>query len=154
MCNCLYIKYFLIRSVNSSLGQNLLMSGLSGLASDADVYHETPPEMFNVICHNSQTIPHTDIIGMSMTSVDDELLGNEILNPCEWRSRQRADPVIGFFRKRNFRLNLFRLWKLSIFLRRLISEGCFIFHFAPLPLEVARRTMCTKEAVKHQSPSS
>ena len=37
-----------------------------------------------------------------------------------------------------------------------ISEGCFIFDFASLPLEVARPiqpTMCTKVAVKHQSSS-
>jgi len=35
-----------------------------------------------------------------------------------------------------------------------ISEGCFIFDFTSLPLEVARPiypTMCTKVAVKHQS---
>ena len=35
-----------------------------------------------------------------------------------------------------------------------ISEGCFIFHLASLPLEVARPiqpTMCTKVAVKQQS---
>ena len=38
-----------------------------------------------------------------------------------------------------------------------ISEGCFIFHFASLLLEVARPiwpTMCTKVAVKHQSSLS
>ena len=37
-----------------------------------------------------------------------------------------------------------------------ISEGCFIFYFASLPLEVAwaiQPTMCTKVAVKHQSSS-
>ena len=38
-----------------------------------------------------------------------------------------------------------------------ISEGCFIFDFASLPLEVYRAiypTICTKVAVKHQSSSS
>ena len=37
-----------------------------------------------------------------------------------------------------------------------ISEGCFVFHFVSLPLEVARPiqpTLCTKVAVKHQSSS-
>ena len=38
-----------------------------------------------------------------------------------------------------------------------ISEGCFVFHFVSLPLEVAQPiqpTLCTKVAVKHQSSSS
>ena len=38
-----------------------------------------------------------------------------------------------------------------------ISEGCFVFDIASLPLEFARPiqpTMCTKVAVKHQSSSS
>ena len=37
-----------------------------------------------------------------------------------------------------------------------ISEGCFVFHFVSLPLEVARPiqpTLCTKVAIKHQSSS-
>ena len=38
-----------------------------------------------------------------------------------------------------------------------ISEGCFVFHFVSLPLELAQPiypTLCTKVAVKHQSSSS
>ena len=38
-----------------------------------------------------------------------------------------------------------------------VSEGCFVFDFASLPLEVARPiypTMCTKVAVKQFSSSS
>jgi len=38
-----------------------------------------------------------------------------------------------------------------------ISEGCFIFDFTSLPLEIAgpmKPTMCTKVVVKHQSSSS
>ena len=38
-----------------------------------------------------------------------------------------------------------------------ISEGCFIFDFASLPLDVVRPiqpTICTKVAVKHRSSSS
>ena len=38
-----------------------------------------------------------------------------------------------------------------------ISEGCLIFHFVSLPLEVLRPiwpTLCTKVAVKHQTSSS
>jgi hypothetical protein len=34
---------------------------------------------------------------MSMTPVDDELVGNEILNQYEWKSRQCADLVILLF---------------------------------------------------------
>ena len=38
-----------------------------------------------------------------------------------------------------------------------MSEGCFIFHFAILPLDVARHiypTICTNMSAKHQSQSS
>ena len=43
-----------------------------------------------------------------------------------------------------------RSWNLHLS----ISEGCFIFDFASLPLKVAQPiypTMCTKVAIKHQS---
>ena len=48
-------------------------------------------------------------------------------------------------------------YHLSSNLGRGIFQGCFIFDFASLPLEVARPiqpTVCTKVAIKHQSTSS
>jgi len=70
-----------------------------GLASDTDEYQETTSEMLNVICHNCQTIPYIDTISISMTPVDDDLLGNDILNPRVNGDldNERADPVTEFF---------------------------------------------------------
>jgi len=45
-------------------------------------------------------------------------------------------------------------YHLSLNLTMGISEGCFIFDFASLPLEVTQPiypSMCTKVAIKHQS---
>ena len=73
------------------------LSRLPGLSTDTSEYKEITPEVLNVICHNCRPLPYMDTISMSMIPVDDDTVSMENLNPSEWRSRQRSDPIIGLF---------------------------------------------------------
>jgi hypothetical protein len=83
-----------------------ILSRLPGLSSDRGSYQEVKPDVMKALCKNVYPSPYIESICMSSTisSIgDSDVLQStsdldlEVMNPREWRIRQREDPIIGVF---------------------------------------------------------